>query len=275
MALCNVKRKRKMPLKIIIIWALAALFLADSIMRTFRSNFNFGILIMYTITAALWVYGLFHKQIDAFCAVGFGKVLKILFFCGMGLFCILLGFVAISGYSNLPQGNEKAVIVLGAGLRKDVPSNLLRRRLEKAYEYHLENPEAWVVVTGGQGKDETIPEGVAMARWLENKGVPSDKIIIEDKSTSTEENLLFARQLLEEKGVSASDPVVVVTNAFHCYRGGKYAQMAGFSDVDTLPASIGIYSIMPCYFREVFAVLYYWVFKSSRSGWMLPFVGVF
>ncbi len=261
--------------KMIVLWALAVFFLADSLLLTLRSNFNFGLLIIYLITAGLWIYALFHGPIDAFCAAGVGRVLKILFFCGLGVFALLVGFVAVSGYSHLPQGDEKAVIVLGAGLRKDTPSDLLRRRLQKALEYHQENPEAWIVVTGGQGPGETIPEGVAMARWLEENGVPEDRIIVEDKSTSTEENLLFARRLLEEKGISAADPVVVVTNAFHCYRGGEYARMAGFQDVDTLPASIGLNSIMPCYFREVFAVLYYWVFKSSRSGWMLPFVGIF
>ena len=262
-------------IKLIVVWVLAVYFLADSIVRSLRSNFNFGMLIMYAITAGLWIYGLFHRQIDAFCAAGVGRVLRIGFFCGVGVFCALLAFVALSGYSDQPQGDEKAVVVLGAGLRKDVPSKLLVRRLEKALEYHEENPDAVIVVTGGQGPGETIPEGVAMARWLAERGVPEEQIIVEDKSTSTEENLLFARRLLEERGIAASEPIVVVTNAFHCYRGGEYARMVGFTDVDTLPASIGLNSIMPCYFREVFAVLYYWVFKSSRTGWMLQFVGIF
>ena len=264
-----------MSLKQIIIGLLAILFLIDSIVRSLRSNFNFGMLIIYLITAGLWIYALFYRQIDAFCAVGLGKGLKILFFCGMGLFAALLAFVAVSGYADPPDGNEKAVIVLGAGLRKDVPSDLLRRRLDKAYEYYTKNPDAWMVVTGGQGSGETIPEGVAMAHYLTEKGVPPEKIITEDKSTSTEENLLFAANLLKEKGISTDDSVVVVSNAFHCYRARQYAKMAGFTDVDTLAASISVSSIMPCYFREVFAVLYYWVFKTSRTGWMLPFVGTF
>lgn len=264
-----------MNLKQIIVWILAIFFLMDSILRTMRSNFNFGMLIMYIITAGLWIYGLFHRQIDSFCSVGFGRGLKLLFFCGIGLFAVLLAFVAISGYTDPPDGDEKAIIVLGAGLRKDVPSDLLRRRLDKAYDYYQQHTDLWVVVTGGQGNGETIPEGVAMARYLIEKGVPQERIIIEDKSTSTEENLLFAGELLEQHGVSKSDGVVVVSNAFHCYRAKQYAQMVGFSDVNTLAASISVSSVMPCYFREVFAILYYWVFKSSRTGWMLPFVGIF
>ena len=204
-----------------------------------------------------------------------GRVLRIGFFCGLGVFCALLAFVALSGYTDQPQGDEKAVVVLGAGLRRDVPSKLLVCRLQKALEYHEENPDAVIVVTGGQGRDETISEGVARARWRIERGGPGAQVTVGGKSASTEENLLFARRLREERGIAATEPIVVVTNAFHCYRGGEYARMVGFTDVDTLPAPIGLNSIMPCYFREVFAVLYYWVFKSSRTGWMLQFVGIF
>lgn len=267
-------KREKMQIRIIIVWVLAVVLLADSVARSFRSNFNFGLLLMYLLTAALWVYALFHRSIDAFCAEGIGRWLKILFFCGVGLFCLLLGFVAVSGYAGGATGAEKAVVVLGAGLRKDVPSDLLRRRLDAAYAYYQENPEVVIVVTGGQGNGETIPEGVAMGRYLAEKGVPQEQIIVEQKSTSTEENLLFAKELLEQRGIGADEPMAVVTNAFHCYRARCYARLVGFEQVSSIPASIGLNSVMPCYMREVFAVLYYWVFKSSQSGWISPLVGI-
>ena len=94
---------------------------------------TFGMLIMYAITAGLWIYALFARQIDAFCAAGVGRVLRIGFFCGLGVFCALLAFVAISGYTDQPQGDEKAVVVLGAGLRKDVPSKLLVCRCRRLW----------------------------------------------------------------------------------------------------------------------------------------------
>lgn len=264
-----------MPLRMIVVWVLAVLFLGDSILRSLRSNFNFGLLLVYLITAGLWAYGLFYKPIDAFCAAGFGRVLKILFFCGVGVLAALVAFVAASGYAQQPTGGERAIIVLGAGLRRDTPSDLLRRRLDAAYDAWLRDPEALIAVTGGQGAGETIPEGVAMARYLKEKGVPENQLVVEQKSTSTEENLLFARELLAQRGVDASQPVAVVTNAFHCYRARGYARLVGFEDVRSVPASIGANSVLPCYLREAFAVLYYWVFKTSRTGWMAPFVGTF
>lgn len=206
--------KLHMPLKIIIVWVLAVFFLGDSILRSLRSNFNFGLLLVYLITGGLWVYGLFYRPIDAFCAAGAGRVLKILFFCGIGVLAALVAFVVASGYAQQPTGGERAIIVLGAGLRKDTPSDLLRRRLDAAFDAWSRDRQALVVVTGGQGRGETIPEGVAMARYLQQKGVPESQILVEQKSTSTEENLLFARELLAARGVDAGQPVAVVSNAF-------------------------------------------------------------
>ena len=80
-----------------------------------------------------------------------------------------------------------------------------------------------------------------MKAWLVQRGVPAEQILEEDQSTSTEENFRFARAILEAYGLSADAPVAYVTNAFHCYRAGKYAALVGFSDV---------------------RAVYYWVFRA-------------
>lgn len=190
------------------------------------------------------------------------------------LYAALLGFVAFSGYANPATGQEKVVIVLGAGLRKDRPSLLLRYRLDKAYEYAVAHPDALVITTGGQGRDEWVPEGQAMRNYLIEKGLDSQRVLAECKSTSTEENFLFAKEILAQQGISAQEPVVYVTNAFHCYRGGVYAAMAGFTTAHALPAGIPLRSVLTCYLREAAAVIYYWLFKSSRTGFMQPLVGL-
>lgn len=161
-------------MKIIFVWLLAIVFLIDSVLRAIRSSFNLGVLMMYLITAALWMYALFHTKIDAFCAAGAGRVLKIIFFCCCAVFALLLIFVAVSGYSDTATKQEKAVIVLGAGLRGERVTDLLARRLDAAYDYHLENPNAVIVVTGGQGPGEDIPEARAMKAYLVEKGVPGE-----------------------------------------------------------------------------------------------------
>lgn len=248
-------------MKQLILWALTICFTADSAVRVVRTNFNLGTFLMYCITAALWVYTLFNRPIDRFCAAGPGRVLKILFFCGCAFAVGMMLFIAAAGVSDRAKGDEKAVVVLGAGLRGERVSSLLARRLNAAYDFYAAHPDVLIVVTGGQGPQEKVPEAHAMRDYLLAKGVPADKLLVEDKSTSTEENFLFARRLLEAAGVSPQEPVAYATNAFHCYRAGCYARAAGFADARAVPASIGFTSVLPCYLREVFAVLYYWAFK--------------
>lgn len=247
-------------MKTIIFCLLAALFSIDSILRAFNSNFNFGTLLMYLITVSLWIYGIFNKQIDRFCTTGIGFALKIFFLCGCGFLCFMILFIFVASLSNQAKNDEKSIIVLGAGLRGETVSGVLRRRLDAAYEHHIKNPNAIIVVTGGQGPGESIPEAVAMKKYLINKGVPADLIIEESESTSTEENLIYAKKLLTANGISPAEPTAVVTNTFHSYRANKYAVKSGFTDARSISSTTGWASVVPCYLREVFAVLYLWVF---------------
>lgn len=243
------------------IWVLALFFLACSLYTTVRISFTLGTALLWAATLLLFAYAIFHAPIHAFCSHGVGRVLKYLFGAGALFMAGMFAFVSLSGYVGGVKGDEKAIIVLGAGLRGEQVTDLLRRRLDTAYNAWLQNPEALLVVTGGQGPRETIPEAHAMQRYLLAKGVPAQKIIVEDKSTSTEENLTFARNLLQQAGISPQQPVAVVTNAFHCYRAGRYAERVGFSTVRTLPAGISITAVPQSYLREIFAILYFWVFK--------------
>ena len=110
------------------------------------------------------------------------------------------------------------------------------------------------------GQDESINSAQAMAEYLIEKGIPSRRILKEDKSQSTQENFLFSKELLSQNGVASADPIVFVTNRFHCYRAEGYAKRAGFENVRCIPAAIGPRSVLPSYLREVFAVLYFWCF---------------
>ena len=81
------------------------------------------------------------------------------------------------------------------------------------------------LLSGGQGPGEDIAEGEAMARYAEQKGVDLEKIMVEDQSTSTEENLLFSRELME------GDRVIVVTTAYHVFRALLLAKRQGLNCV--------------------------------------------
>ena len=88
--------------------------------------------------------------------------------------------------------------MLGAGLKGDTPSLALERRLEKAAEYMNKNGNAIAIVSGGQGKGETISEAQAMENYLLNHGIREDRIIKEDNSTSTYENFEYSKLMMDE-----------------------------------------------------------------------------
>ena len=87
--------------------------------------------------------------------------------------------MAVSGYANPPTGQEQVLIVLGAGLRKDKPSMLHRYRLDKAYEYAAEHPDLLIVTSGGQGRDEWIPEGQALRDYMIEQCLHADRVLSE------------------------------------------------------------------------------------------------
>ena len=125
------------------------------------------------------------------------------------------------------------IIVLGAQVRGRKITDSLKRRLDCALAYLTEHPDVHVIVSGGQGKDEEVTEAYAMAQYLKNAGIDRERIVQEDVSVNTLENLKFSRKLIE----NADTPVGIVSNNFHVYRGCRYAKHAGFKNPFPIAAS--------------------------------------
>ena len=168
-------------------------------------------------------------------------------------------FLAIYGSRDTADYTENTVIVLGCGIRGERVSVGLAKRLNKAAEYHKNNPDAVIIVSGGQGPQEDITEALAMKRYLVDKGIDESKIIMEEKSTSTITNFRYSREIMEREGLSLSS-VVFVTNAYHVYRAAAYAKDEGFLEVNHLGTDIIWYTIPMNYMREMLAVMKMWVF---------------
>ena len=251
--------------KMLIVWALALFFLADSLFVSFRSRPNTGTLLMWCTTALLLGYGLFSGPIDRFTASGFGLVLKLVLFCVLVLFVCLMVFLGLKGAPCTAKGDEVALIVLGAGLHHSDVSNILRRRLATALGVAKKNPKVLLVVSGGRGPGEEISEALAMKRWLLAQGLPAGQIAVEDKSTSTETNLVYSRQILQAHGIEASAPVAVVTNTFHAYRAQCYAKRIGFTKARSLPASMSAGTFLQNYMREALAFIHMLIFHTNKG----------
>lgn len=251
----------KMP--VILLYVVAAALVAYSIGLALTSNFNMGNLMVWLLTAMIAAYTIWRKPLHTwFHTPGAGRIVWWCLLVIGVLYAGLVAFVAVSGYANPPTGQEKVLVVLGAGLRRDKPSTLLRYRLDKAYDYAMAHPDVFVVTSGGQGRDEWVPEGQAMRDYLIEKGLPPERVVAENASTSTEENFSLSLELLRQYGFDENTPIVYVSNAFHCYRAGCYAKRAGFTQVTSLPSATPWRSVLPCYLREALALAYYWVFKT-------------
>jgi len=182
-------------------------------------------------------------------------VLRWGFFAGVLVMAGMIAFLVCHGARGSVRGDEEVIIVLGAGLRGDQPGGVLRFRLVAALEAHKQNTNALIVVTGGQGPDEWVAEGVAMRKWLVARGVPEERIAVEDKSTSTRENFALSRKLLEERGVGGDARVGIVTSSFHCFRARRVARAAGFGEVGVWPAKTPVAAWIPCHVRETMSVV--------------------
>ncbi|WP_249646204.1 YdcF family protein, partial [Lysinibacillus sp. D3C2_S12] len=97
-------------------------------------------------------------------------------------------------------GSADYMIILGAKVKPGgVPSLSLKSRLEVAVQYLTIYPHVKVIVSGGQGPDEDRTEASVMKDYLEPNGIEASRIIIEDQSTSTYENLVFSKELLPKE----------------------------------------------------------------------------
>ena len=139
---------------------------------------------------------------------------------GMVVVCIgIVSFVLVEG-CVISQMHAKGkaeldyIIVLGAQVRENGPSPVLKYRLDKAVEYLEENPDTICIVSGGQGKNEPWSEAEGMAQYLKTQGIGENRIRLEDQSLTTEQNVTNSQKLMEE-GAS----VGIVTNDFHVFRG--------------------------------------------------------
>lgn len=169
---------------------------------------------------------------------------------GLGLFGTVEGMI-LGQFNAEASSGADYMIVLGAQWKTSGPSYVLQKRLDKAMEYLQENPDTIVIVSGGQGSNEPITEAAGMKGYLEEKGIASERILAEDKSTNTYENLVFSAELLDKE----NSRVVLVTNNFHVFRTCSIAKMQGYTQIEGLAADSYPAMIPNNLLREFFGVV--------------------
>jgi uncharacterized SAM-binding protein YcdF (DUF218 family) len=141
---------------------------------------------------------------------------------------MLLAFVclAVFGRMDTARQDEDAVVVLGAAVKDGDVTPALRSRLDVTVDYANANPDAVIVVAGGLAPGETVTEALAMERYLVAHGVAEHRIIQEGRSTSTSENFVYAKGLLDAR-FGTEYTTAFVTSDYHVLRAAGAAEAAG------------------------------------------------
>ena len=175
----------------------------------------------------------------------------ILLLCSAGLvFFIGVEGMILKASIQEPPTPREYVIVLGAHVRHSGPSRALALRLDKAYEYAANYPNTILIVSGGQGSNEPCAESFIMKQYLTEKGLPEDRILEENQSKNTRENLTFSKAMIPQ-GAS----VGIVSNGFHICRALHLAKTLGYEDVSGIPAKGDLFTQPANLLREFFAVV--------------------
>ena len=190
------------------------------------------------------------------------RLVVILVCVGLAYFC-LVEIPIIKNARTDKDPERPYLIVLGAAVYGDRPSLTLVRRLEGALDYLERYPDSVAIVSGGMGKGETVTEAQAMYDWLVERGISPERVLREDKATSTRENLEYSFEIIRRRGDEPAGNVAIVSSAYHLYRAKLMAQRLGAPGAAGVAAPWGYFFVMLNYFiREAFGVTHLWVF-----GW--------
>lgn len=178
---------------------------------------------------------------------------------GMGMVVLLVYFgilhmkIMESSHQPIPE-DAGYLIVLGARVKGNVPSLSLQYRIDRAADYLKLNGSTVAIVSGGRGPGEDISEAEAMKQGLINQGIEEGRIIMEDESTSTSENIAFSKEFIPDP----SSIGLIVSNDFHLYRAVKMAEREGLK-VTGVPAKTPRIVLVKSYIREYLAITKYYL----------------
>lgn len=200
-------------------------FLSIQIIAIHGTNFYFIWLIMGIMLIA-WGICMKRGILIPLIPVWIKRISLVLFCMGCLIFVIVEGCI-LSGFTAKGPEELDYIIVLGAQMKAHGPSRVLKMRLDKAYDYLVSNPDTLVIVSGGQGSNEHISEAQGMYDYLVEKGIASERIIREDQSRNTSQNINFSSEYLDKE----KDSVGIVTNNFHIFRATNIGKKSGYKQI--------------------------------------------
>lgn len=258
------EEKKSLQIVRVIIMAVAVLGFAWFLIPLGLSvSITIGNLTGLVVAVLLFLYGYFMPKVHETLKVWRRHRVLCWVYRGMLGLISLIALLAVveSGFMIHAAHREPepgaTVVVLGCRVYGDRPSLSMQERLEAAYEYLVEYEDSVCVLSGGKGDGESITEAECMYRYLIRKGIAPERLYKEEASTTTRENLLFSKELIEEQGLN---PVIAIaTSEYHEYRAGLIAENLGI-EYAAVPGKTALWLFPTYYVRELYAILYEWFF---------------
>ena len=247
-------------------WALFVLGIVCILDFVFLLAIHIVVNVGTALPGAIGVFLIIFCYLKLFKGIRFIKNLYIARAISICLILLLISFLTVeiliwSSVKNEEKTKVDFVVLLGAGLKGDKITATFMNRLDICLHYLKSNPKTSVVVTGGQGYGETISEAEAMKRYLVENGIRENRILKEDKATSTYENFKYSKAVLNKTFGDRNYKIMVITSDFHMFRSKMLARRNGFSAYG-MPAKTW-WGVFPnsCV-REYFAVVKSFLFDT-------------
>jgi uncharacterized SAM-binding protein YcdF (DUF218 family) len=241
-------------------FALLLLFILPMFWRITNHGNQFGAIFCAGVILLWGFFPLLNRHKATRAAV---RVILVLIAAGLA-WAVFLSANMLAAMTRTPPDGDYTVIVLGCHVWHGVPSTMLEQRLITARDYLHENETLMCVTTGGYGAGQSVSEARTGKNWLERHGVDESRLFLEDASTSTWENLTYAREVIAEEGLPPN--IVIVSDGFHLWRARIMAERlfddgggdSSGAEIYVIPAPTRPATLLPTYWvREWLALTYY------------------
>ena len=208
-----------------------------------------GILLFYNVMS--WAVKRYPKP-----ARVVKRVFTVLLCIGL-LICGITECLIIKASFGEPEESCQYMLVLGAKVRYDGPSVSLMDRINAAYDYMVAHPEVIAIVSGGQGPDEPMTEARCMYEQLVKKGIDPERIWMEEKATSTWENINFALDMIQERTGVRPEKIGLLSSEYHLFRATLFADECGVDAVGIPAKTSRLSQKINHFMREVAGIWHY------------------
>lgn len=259
----EVKEKKRIPLRYALLAVLAvAWFLLTYVFISYSFSglvclCLFGIVLFYTLADLLKTR--FPKTVKVV-----RRVFTVLLCIGILVVGVTECFIIRASFGDRDADCDY-IIVLGCFVRPDGPSQTLLDRINAACDYLTAHPDSIAIVSGGQGADEVMPEAQCMYDVLISRGISPERVWMEDKATSTWENLKFSLDLIETRTGARPTQVGLISSEFHLFRAGLQARDQGVETVGIPAHTTRFTQKINHFMREVAGVWHYILLGGKYS----------